>query len=238
MSEAFSGDIAGAIDAVKARMAAACARAGRDPASVTLLAVTKFHPAEAVLEAYAAGVRHFGENRVQEAEAKFTPILASLAGASVHLLGHLQGNKVKKAVALFNCVQSVDSEALLAELARRARDAGRRLDLLLELHTGEESKSGFPDEAAVLRALELADAMPELCVRGLMTMAPYTDDVDVVRASFRSCAALYHKARSNHKPEDFNILSMGMTNDFETAIEEGSTMVRVGTAIFGSRVYP
>jgi len=237
MTEEYADTVASRIVAVRERMAAACDRAGRPASSVELLAVTKFNPADAVEAAWKAGVRSFGENRVQEAEAKFASLAGAIPGSAVHLLGHLQGNKAKKAAALFDCVQSIDSDAILSELARRAAELGKTLDVLFELHTGEESKSGFPDADALFRALETAATLPSLRPRGLMTMAPYTDDVAAVRSSFKACAAAFRKARATFGFPAFDLLSMGMTNDFETAIEEGSTMVRVGTAIFGARSY-
>lgn len=236
LNEEYAASIAVNIAQVRQRMAAACARSGRQASSVELLVVTKFNPAEAVLAAHAAGVRTFGENRVQEAEAKFTLLEGSIPGSAVHLLGHLQSNKVKKAAALFDCVQSIDSVDILVELARRATDSGTVLDVLFELHTGEESKSGFQDADALFRAMEKAAAFPSLCPRGLMTMAPYTDDMNVVRSSFKACHKAFSQAGNLFAFADFNLLSMGMTNDFEVAIEEGSTMVRIGTAIFGSRL--
>lgn len=230
-------EIAANLADVRSRVEAAARRAGRDPFTVTLLAVTKTKPLEDLLAAYEAGVRHFGENRVQEAEAKFSSLAGAIPGSTLHLLGHLQGNKAKKAASLFDCVQSIDSDAILSELARRAAELGKTLDVLFELHTGEESKSGYPDADALFRALEAAAALPSLRPRGLMTMAPYTDDVAVVRSSFKTCAAAFAKAGATFGFTAFDLLSMGMTNDFETAIEEGSTMIRVGTAIFGARSY-
>ncbi|PKL25627.1 MAG: YggS family pyridoxal phosphate-dependent enzyme [Spirochaetae bacterium HGW-Spirochaetae-3] len=237
MTEEYATEVASRIAGIRERIADACGRAGRPAASVELLAVTKFNPADAVEAAWKAGVRSFGENRVQEAEAKFSALAGSIPGSALHLLGHLQSNKAKKAVSLFDCVQSIDSESILADLARRAAELGKTLDVLFELHTGEESKSGFPDADALFRALETAAALPSLRPRGLMTMAPYTDDEGVVRSSFKSCAAAFDKAKGTFGFPCFDLLSMGMTNDFETAIEEGSTMVRVGTAIFGARSY-
>lgn len=243
MSEAIDryAGVANALATVRERMARAAERSGRPLNAVGLVAVTKFHPAEAVLAAYAAGARIFGENRVQEAEAKFAGL--GLEGASLHLLGHLQSNKAKKAAVTFDCVQSIDSASLLEELARRASDAGRVIDVLLELHTGEESKSGFGDEDELLRALELAATLTSLRPRGIMTMAPFTDDAVAVRRSFRLARAAFERARSELGARDpageaFDTLSMGMTGDFEAAIEEGSTMVRIGTALFGSRAAP
>ncbi|HPB67116.1 MAG TPA: YggS family pyridoxal phosphate-dependent enzyme [Spirochaetales bacterium] len=234
MTDDYRITVAQAVENVLERMGAACARAGRSADEVRLLAVTKFHPYEAVEAAYAAGVRLFGENRVQEAEAKFSAGTAP-KGAFVHLLGHLQSNKAKRAAALFDCVQSIDSIEVAAELAKRAAALGKTLDVLLELHTGEESKTGFASEDALLRALEAIMPMPSLKPRGLMTMAPFSDDAAVVRASFRTCRRAFEVAMKRFAPVDFSVLSMGMSNDFELAVEEGSTMVRVGTAIFGSR---
>ena len=237
-STAYIAAVSAAVTGVRERMAAACGRSGRRADAVELLAVTKFNPAEAVLAAYAAGVRSFGENRVQEADAKFGSLAGAIPGATLHFLGHLQGNKARKAATLFDCVQSVDSAAIAVELSSRAVEAGRTLDLLFELHTGEESKSGFAKPDELFRAIEVVAVLPALVIRGLMTMAPYTDDVAAIRASFRSCAGAFGKARHLFALPSFDTLSMGMTNDLELAIEEGSTMVRVGTAIFGSRSYP
>lgn len=242
-SPAYNAEIADAVGRIRERIGAACARVGRAEGAVTLLAVTKFHPREAAIAAYAAGVRVFGENRVQEAEAKFASLLADaaspLADAKLHLLGHLQSNKAKKAALLFDCVESADSLAIIAELAKRAQAAERPLELLLELHTGEESKSGFADADELARGLELALASPFLRSRGLMTMAPFTDDEAAVRRSFILCRETFERLAplATGAGQAWDTLSMGMTNDFEAAIEEGSTMVRIGTAIFGERAY-
>jgi hypothetical protein len=230
--------IADAVARVRERMANACQRVGREPESVELLAVTKFNPADAVLAAWEAGVRTFGENRVQEATSKFASLSGRLNGASLHLLGHLQGNKAKKAAMLFDCVQSIDSEEILVELDHRAASVGKTVDVVFELHTGEESKSGFPDADAMYKAIERAAGLTFLHPRGVMTMAPYSEDTALVRSSFRACFTAFDRASTLFSLPGFNIVSMGMTNDFETAIEEGSTMVRIGTGIFGRRVYP
>ncbi|OHE61507.1 MAG: YggS family pyridoxal phosphate enzyme, partial [Treponema sp. GWA1_62_8] len=220
------------------RLDAACARSGRRRDEVALMAVTKFQDRDAVLEAYGAGARLFGESRVQEAAAKYEDLLPALPGAELHMIGSLQANKAKAAAGLFSCIQSVDRPEIIGELAKRAAAFGKRLDLLLELHTGEDSKAGFPDLDSLLRGAEFALSFTaSLRLRGLMTMAPYTVDQAPVRASFRALAAARNRL-SEHFPEaDFSVLSMGMTNDFEIAVEEGSTLVRIGTAIFaeGSR---
>lgn len=235
------------------RVEAAAARAGRRPSEIAVMAVTKFHPAEAVEAAYRAGLRLFGESRVQEAEGKFPGFLAARPDARLEMIGTLQSNKAKRAAALFSRIQSVDSAELLKELDKRAKALGLRLEILLELHTGEESKAGFPDLEALFRAVELHAALqggpgseaaraPEgaapaggLVLRGLMTMAPYTKDEAPVRASFRALRAAREAVLRRFGFPGFDVLSMGMTNDFEAAIEEGSTLVRVGTALFGAR---
>lgn len=151
------------------------------------------------------------------------------------MIGHLQGNKVKRAVSLFGRIQSVDSVELLCSLGARAQAAGRRLEILLELHTGEESKEGFENVDALLRGRDAALEFPALELRGLMTMAPFTADEATVRSSFRALRAAFDALRAGVRLPGFEILSMGMSGDFEPAIEEGSTLVRIGTALFGER---
>lgn len=227
--------IAEAVEAVRERVAAAAARSGRRIEDVRLMGVSKFHDGRAVEAAYAAGIRLFGESRVQEAREKFLGLRDSFPGAELHLIGSLQRNKAKQAAELFSCVQSVDRDEIIVELSRRAAAAERTLDILLELHTGEESKAGYADADAAARALELVLAQPSLKIRGLMTMAPYTDDPAPIRASFRALVSCRGFLASRFPGVELPVLSMGMTNDFEIAVEEGSTLVRVGTAIFGSR---
>jgi len=229
--------VAGSVQEVKKRISMACRRTGRSAEDVTLVAVTKFNPVEAVISAYQAGVRCFGENRVQEAEAKFSSLAERFSDIELHLLGHLQGNKVKKAIAIFNCVQSIDSQNIVSELSRRCQNEGTAIDILYELHTGEASKTGFPDSDSLFNAIEKTSNLPGIQARGLMTMAPYTEDENTIRASFRICANAFYRARQTFALDAFDTLSMGMTNDFEIAVEEGSTMVRIGTGIFGKRVY-
>ena len=209
--------------AVRARIERAAERSRRDPARILLLAVTKIFPAEAIQDAYALGLREFGENYVQEFEGK-APSVGGLAGARFHLIGHLQSNKAAKAAELFQVVQTVDS----AKLARRLNDAGPSLDVMLEVKLSpEETKHGV-DPAGVPALIEAVRACPNLRLRGLMTMPPWSEDPEAPRAYFRTLREL---AEAHGLPE----LSMGMSNDLETAIEEGSTCVRVGTAIFGKR---
>jgi pyridoxal phosphate enzyme (YggS family) len=209
--------------AVRARMARAAERARRDPALIRLLAVTKIFPAEAIQEAYALGLREFGENYVQEFEGK-APLVKDLAGARFHLIGHLQSNKAARAAELFQVVETVDS----AKLARRLNDAARGLDVMLEVKLSqEEAKSGV-DPGDVPALIDAVRTCPNLRLLGLMTMPPWSEDPEAPRECFRRLREL---AEANGLSE----LSMGMSNDLETAIEEGSTCVRVGTALFGER---
>ncbi|MYE06402.1 MAG: YggS family pyridoxal phosphate-dependent enzyme [Chloroflexi bacterium] len=209
---------------VKEQIAHACDRAGRDLSDVSLIAVSKTFPAEAIAEAWAAGQRHFGENRVQEGLAKLDQLPALGVEADVHLIGHLQRNKARHAGS-FASVQSVDSVRLAEAISRRLE---RELPILLEVNVGEEStKEGFHVEE-VPAALEQIRGLPNLRVDGLMTVAPEVADPEDVRPIFRRLRQL-----SDHLC--LSELSMGMTNDYAVAIEEGSTMVRIGRAIFGNR---
>jgi len=214
-------EIAGNLAAIRARIAAAAARARRDPASVTLVAVGKTKPLEDLLAAAAAGVRHVGENRVQEAEAKF-PSLPT--GITRHLIGPIQSNKANRAAKIADVVQTVDSPEIASRLARGAEAAGKRLRVLIEVRLGgEATKAGVPPEGVAVLADEVR-ALPALDLAGLMTIPPPGE----TRPHF---SALRRLAESLGLSE----LSMGMSDDFEAAIEEGATLVRVGTAIFGSR---
>ncbi len=226
-------NIAESIEAVRGRIESACRRSGRDPREVRLMGVSKFHGAEAVRLAREAGLSLFGESRVQEANGKFPGLKADFPSLELHLIGSLQRNKAKSAAELFDCVQSVDRDDLIVELAKRATAAPRALDVLLELHTGEESKAGYPDADSLYRAAELALSLPSLRLRGLMTMAPFTADERPIRSSFRALRAARDGLVRRFPEADWSVLSMGMSNDFEIAVEEGATLVRVGTAIFG-----
>jgi PLP dependent protein len=227
--------IAGRVAAVQERIARAAARSGRSPASVTLVAVSKTFPAEAVREAFDAGLRHFGENRVQEAEAKSAG-LGDLrpAGLAWHLIGHLQANKARKAATLFDRIHSVDSVELAGRLDRIAAELGRRLRVLVQVELGgEATKHGIPD-SRLLDALEAMRGLSRLQFEGLMTLPPYAEDPERVRPAFRRLRERLQQARERGLLEGAE-LSMGMSHDLEVAVEEGATLVRVGTAIFGSR---
>ena len=213
------------VAAVNARIEAACARAGRKRDDVTLVAVSKTFPAEAIEYAVAAGITHVGENRVQEARDKKSLIAAEGGGATWHLIGHLQSNKAKDAVKIFDVIETVDSLSLAEKIARAAEAQGKRQDVLLQINVGrEEQKSGARPEDAASIAKQIA-AMDSLLLRGLMTIPPEDDNP---RRWFREMSAIRNDLGLKE-------VSMGMSHDYEIAIEEGSTIVRVGRAIFGAR---
>jgi hypothetical protein len=209
--------------AVRERIARAAARARRDPAGITLLAVTKLFPAAVIREAWELGQREFGENYVQEFERK-APAVADLAQARFHLIGHLQSNKSKKAAELFQVVQTVDSP----KLARRLNDAERPLDVMLEVKLSEEEAKSGADPVALAQLIEAVHGCRNLRLLGLMTMPPWTEDPEASRPYFRRLRELAER-------HGLRQLSMGMSHDLEAAIEEGATCVRVGTALFGKR---
>jgi PLP dependent protein len=227
-------DLEASIQSVHQRIQAACARAGREPNSVTLVAVTKGQPPEAVGAAAKLGLTLFGENKVQEAKAKI-PLCPGRV--RWHMVGHLQTNKCRDAVELFEMVQSVDSLRLAEELNKRAEQAAKRLPILLEVNAvGEASKFGCrPDQ--LLADLGSINALPRLEIQGLMTVPPWTPDPEDVRPVFRQMRELKERCEQL-LGAPLPHLSMGMTGDFEVAIEEGATMVRIGTALFGARAKP
>jgi hypothetical protein len=224
-------DIATHLAAAHEKIATTARRAGRAPDSVRLVAVSKTQPAKAIVTAAATGQRIFGENRVQEAREK---IPACPPGLEWHLLGHLQKNKVRQALSLFSFFHSIDSQALAGAIDRIAGETGRKVDGLLEVNvSGEETKHGFTP-AQLREAFPALAALPHLRIRGLMTMAPYSENPEAARPVFRALRELRDELQSAHGaalPE----LSMGMSGDFEPAIEEGATLVRLGSSIFGQR---
>ncbi len=225
------------IAAVRERINAAERRSGRPENSVRLMAVSKFHPAEAVIEAAAAGQLLFGENRVQEAAGKFPEIMERFPGMELHMIGNLQANKVRHIVGLASCIESVDRIPLLQEIERRCAKSDLNMRILFEFRTGEDSKSGFVSEEDMERAAAFCAEgnCPHIVPSGFMTMAPLTSDTGTVRAAFRKMRRAAERIRAEFPMLALDELSMGMSGDFETAVEEGSTMVRVGTAIFGER---
>jgi PLP dependent protein len=225
------------IAAVRERIASAARRAGRTLDGITLMAVSKTHPPARIREAYEAGLRVFGENRVQEFSGK-AEALADLRDAEWHLIGHLQTNKAAKAVELFRAVDSVDSLKLAEKLDAAARALGKKLDVLIEVNVGGESaKSGIAlDSPELDELLMAAPRLEALVFRGLMTVPPFTDDPQEARPHFRKLRELRNAIAARKLPAvAMDELSMGMSHDFEIAIEEGSSCVRVGTAIFGER---
>ena len=224
------------IASIRDRIAAAARRAGRQPEDIALMAVSKTFPAERIREAYDAGLRMFGENRVQEFAGKANA-LRDLHSAEWHLIGHLQTNKATKAVELFAAVDSVDSLRLAQKLNASAQQLGKKLKVLIEINVGgEAAKSGVAPESLELE--ELLSAAPELEYlefRGLMTIPPFNDDPREARPYFRKLRDLRDQIARRLPGFNMRELSMGMSHDFEVAIEEGSTCVRVGTAIFGER---
>ncbi|MGD8998550.1 MAG: YggS family pyridoxal phosphate-dependent enzyme [Anaerolineae bacterium] len=240
-------DIASNLAHLRERIAEAAQRSGRDPEEVGLVAVTKTFPADVVLAAYEAGVRHFGENRVGEGISKITALEPYISDRlpTWHMIGHIQSRKASRVAEYYDYVHSIDRLKIARRLSRSADESDRTMPVLLECNiSGEASKYGFAlenwehDEAqrgAFFAAVEEIVALPALEVRGLMTMPPYVDDAEEVRPLFVSLRMLRNVLRERFRSVAWHHLSMGMTNDFEVAVEEGATMVRIGSGIFGPR---
>ena len=241
-------DIQANLELIWERIASAAHRAGRSEDEVTLVGVTKTHPAEVVLEAFAAGLQQIGENRVEEMEAKRRQVEEQLTGAPGpvwHMIGHVQSRKAGRVVAVADMLHALDSPKLARRLDRFAAEAGRVLPVLLEVNlSGEEGKYGWPAHrwsadagqwAALREFVAVVMSLPHLDLQGLMTMAPWVPDPDVVRPVFRSARLLRERLAAEYPAVGWQALSMGMTDDFEMAVEEGATIVRVGRAIFGPR---
>ncbi len=243
--------IAARIGKIQQQIEAACVRSGRSSGDVRLMAVSKTHPAEAIASAYAAGLRLFGENRVQEFQQKL-PLLEDLGVrvsghqesvdgiAEIRFIGHLQSNKAGRAAEIFSGIDTVDSLKLAQRLDEAASRLARRLSILIEIKlSGESTKSGLAPESRELA--ELLERLPDLAgveMRGLMTVAPLDENSETARSCFRRLYGLREELAVRYPRLDFNELSTGMSGDFEIAIEEGSTLVRIGTAIFGARPQP
>jgi pyridoxal phosphate enzyme (YggS family) len=226
------------LDRIEAEIAAACREAGRPRGEVALMAVSKMHPASAIVAAAGLGVRLFGENRVQEFQEKSAQL--SLPGAEFHLIGHLQSNKVGRAAELFASVDTLDSVSLAERLDQAATRVGRRLAVLIEIKLSpEETKAGLnPESPELALLLERLPDLPGLELRGLMMVPPFLEDLSAVRPYFRSLRVLRDRLAAAHPRLSFAELSMGMSHDFPVAIGEGATQVRIGTALFGARNYP
>lgn len=224
--------LADRLKSVRERIDRATARSGRIPGSVRLLAITKGFPAAVVREAANLGLLHFGENRVQEAEGKIAALDPALHW---HLVGHLQRNKARRAVLLFEMIHSIDSQEIAEEVARRAADSSKRVACLVEVNTsGDASKFGVAPEGA-LDLLRGVGALAEIDLRGLMTIGPLSGGTDGARRAFRDLRAVRTEAARAGILSEHADLSMGMSDDFEIAIEEGATIVRLGSALFGAR---
>jgi pyridoxal phosphate enzyme (YggS family) len=232
MGDGGVSDIRASLAAVRERMTRAAERAGRRPEEVLLVAVSKSVPVERIRAAVAAGVPALGENRVQEAAEKVAAL-----GHPVpwHLIGHLQTNKVRDALACFDLIESVDRLAVAEALSARAAPDGRRVEALVQVNVGEEAQKGGFRPADLAAALEILVGLPGLALRGLMAIPPIPREPDDSRPHYRELRKLLEAARARGIGPEFRELSMGMSGDFEVAIEEGATMVRVGTAIFGPR---
>ena len=225
--------IAGNLDKIEERLFEVCRRTGRKRDEITLMGVSKFEPVEVIKEAFDAGIRCFGESRVKEASDKFGILKEENPLIRLHLIGHLQRNKAKQSMLLFDCIQSVDRNELILELAKYATLRDKPIEVLLELHTGEETKSGYENIDALLKAAETLLSYDCFKPIGLMTMAPFTQETDIIRSSFRLLGKAQKELQKRFPlKENWACLSMGMSNDFEIAIEEGSTMLRIGSAIF------
>jgi PLP dependent protein len=229
--------IAQSLAEIQEKIKAAALRARRNPEDIILMGVTKTVPPQQIREAYDAGLRIFGENRVQEFATK-AEALRDLQEAEWHMIGHLQTNKAAKAAELFGLVESVDSLRLAQKLNSTAAELGKKLPVLIEINiAGEAAKSGVaPDSPSLEEILEAAAELSSLDIRGLMTVPPYHDEPEQSRPYFRKMRVLFEQIASRKLPAvQMEVLSMGMSHDFEVAIEEGATCVRVGTAIFGER---
>jgi len=225
-------DFAENLNVIRRRIAAACARAGRAETAVTLLAVSKTHPPETIQAAVACGQLHFGENKIQEAKAKI-PLCPGKA--RWQFIGHLQSNKVRDAVELFEMIQGVDSLAIAREISKRAEQAARTMPILLEVNVaGEGSKFGY-QPAALLTELAELNTLPKIEIHGLMAIPPFTPVPEKSRPYFQKLRELKTQAEQQ-LGAPLPHLSMGMSGDFEVAIEEGATLVRIGTALFGERL--
>lgn len=233
------------LSSVLGRISAAAARAGRDPATVRLVAVTKTAPAATIRAAYDLGLRHFGENRIEEAAPKVALLPPDIRW---HMIGHVQSRKAKQVVQWMQVVQSVDSVRLAARLDRLSAHRSERLPVLLEINiSGEPTKAGFradrwlldrEERQALFSSIGQVVALPHLEVEGLMTIAPIVADAEDARATFSALRRLRDELRSTFPDRDWRQLSMGMTDDFEVAIEEGATIVRIGRAVFSEAPVP
>jgi pyridoxal phosphate enzyme (YggS family) len=213
----------------------ACRQAGRVPSEVTLVAVTKFAPLDAIQEAIDAGILNIAENRVQEAEKKFPPLLAKNPQVRSHVIGHLQSNKAKDAIQVCSLIQSVDTLKLAKEIEKQALKLNKTVDILVQFNTAEEEQKFGAGSNEALSLIEEIALLEHVCIKGFMCMAPYTEDQGIIRKAFADLRGIRDQVKSRfigHPRVETGVLSMGMSGDYKIAIEEGSTMIRVGSAIF------
>ncbi len=227
------------IEDILEKISLACDKSSRKSTDVKLMAVSKFHPVEEILQAYDCGLKLYGENRVQEASSKFSEILQIKSDVDLHLIGSLQRNKVKNIIPICSCIQSLDRIELAQEIQKQCEKIGKKINVLFEIHTGEDSKSGYQNIDDVKKTLDYILSLENsfLVPTGFMTMAPFTNNESEIRNSFVTLRNLRDKIQSEYSDFNFSELSMGMSQDYQFAIEEGSTLVRIGTAILGERKY-
>ena len=227
------GHLRESVEQIKERIAEAAFAAGRDPKEIELMAVTKTLGYDSVIDALSEGITLFGENRVQEATGKYPPPPRE---CKLHLVGHLQRNKAKHAIGFFDCVESVDKTETADALNRRCMIGDQSIDILLEYNTsGEDTKSGYTSIDSLKRSLSDILQMKQIRIRGVMTIGPFTNDESKIRNAFAEAKKIFDGIEAQIGSDDFDTLSMGMSSDFELAIAEGSTRIRVGTALFGAR---
>ncbi len=218
---------------IKENIAAAAQRSGREIEDIRIMAVSKTQPIESIQEVYDLGIRLFGENRVAEASEKFD---RRFPGAELHLIGHIQRNKARQAVQTAVCIQSLDSLRTLEAIEKYALEQERSMDILVEIHTsGEDAKHGIREKDEALNLIQRVCDSPALKMKGLMTMAPFTSDEGPVRSSFSSLYEFREECIPRFGGDSLKVLSMGMSGDYEIAVEEGATLLRIGTALFGVR---
>ncbi|MBI9100902.1 MAG: YggS family pyridoxal phosphate-dependent enzyme [Spirochaetales bacterium] len=221
------------LDKINERIQAACDRAGRSRDEIKIMAVSKTRSWGEIMDAYDLGLRLFGENRLQEIEDKFIDPPADM---ELHLIGHLQSNKSRSAVIHTSCIHSIDKFKTAAAVEKQCEALSKDIRIFLEVNTsGEESKNGFREKIQLFETIERIDELKRVKIGGLMTMAPFTGDESLVRSSFRGLKELQIEAAERYPHIDFSILSMGMSSDFEIAIEEGANILRIGTILFGGR---
>ena len=227
------------IEDILEKISLACDKSYRKSTDVKLMAVSKFHPVEEILQSYDCGLKLYGENRVQDASSKFSEILQIKPDVDLHLIGSLQRNKVKNIIPICSCIQSLDRIELAQEIQKQCEKIGKKINVLFEIHTGEDSKSGYQNIDDVKKTLDYILSLENsfLVPTGFMTMAPFTNNESEIRNSFVTLRNLRDKIQSEYSDFNFSELSMGMSQDYQFAIEEGSTLVRIGTAIFGERKY-